>query len=162
TYAIRRGNRYRYYVSRALVRGRKQEAGSHGRVGADDLERLVVEVLARHPSRPEQLMKHLATRTWSIETRTLVRDTVERVVVSETKVQIIRKAGSAPASADDPDDDGNACHIHTEKLPAAQPRARKEIIVPGEPKSAQRRISHDLVLAIARAKTWMRDLRAGK
>src|SRR5262245_49368971 len=162
TYAIKRGDRYPYYVSRALVRGRKQEAGSHGRVGADDLERLVVEVLARHLAKPEQLMKDLVRRTWSIETRTLVRDTVERVVVSQTKVQIIRKTGTATASASDPDDDGNESPVHTVKLPAAQPRARKEIIVPGEPKSAPRRISHVLVLAIARAKTWMRDLRAGK
>lgn len=37
TYSTRRGNRYRYYVSCALVRGRKADEGSQGRVGADDV-----------------------------------------------------------------------------------------------------------------------------
>jgi hypothetical protein len=34
TYSMRWGNRYRYYVSRALVRGRKEDAGSHCRIPA--------------------------------------------------------------------------------------------------------------------------------
>src|SRR5207302_3615202 len=73
TYSIRRGNRYRYYISRALVLGRTKDAGSRGRIGADAVERLVVEVLSRQLSRPE-LMNEVALGVWSTETRTLVRD----------------------------------------------------------------------------------------
>lgn len=160
TYAIKRGNRYRYYISRALVRGRKQEAGSHGRVAADDLERLLVEFLAQQFPRREHLTT--AARTWSIETRLLLREIVERVVVREGRVQIFLKDSDATAATEDPDGQGNKLRIHNVKLPAAQPRARKEIIVPGESKSTPRRISHDLVVALARANTWMRDLRARK
>ena len=162
TYAIKRGNRYRYYVSRALVRGRKQEAGSHGRVAADDLERLVVEVLAQQFPRREHLTTDLTARTWSIETRSLLRDTVERIVAREAEVQIFLKGSDAMAATGDLEEHGDKPRIHTAKLPAAQPRARKEIIVPGESKSAPRRISHDLIVALARANTWMRDLRAHK
>src|SRR5712691_7243892 len=43
TYTVRRGNRYRYYVSQAALRGRR--AGSQARVNAEDVERLVVECL---------------------------------------------------------------------------------------------------------------------
>jgi hypothetical protein len=45
-------------------------------------------------------------------------------------------------------------------LPAPQLRARKEIVVPGEP--TPRRVNHGLILAIARAKIWMQGLRDGR
>jgi site-specific DNA recombinase len=70
TYSIRRGNRYRYYVSRALVRGRKQDPGSHRRISANDLEELVVEVLSGQFSRPD-LMGDVSAAAWSADTRTL-------------------------------------------------------------------------------------------
>ena len=78
SYSVRRGNRYRYYISRGLVRGaRKEDAGSHCRVGAEDLERQVVEVLAQQLSRPE-LLSEAASGTWSAAIRTLVREHIER------------------------------------------------------------------------------------
>ena len=160
TYSLRRGNRYRYYVSRGLVRGRKAEAGSHGRVGADDIERLVVELLGRQLSRPE-LLNDLTPGSWSAEVRTFVRDTVERAVIGNSEIQIIRKAATACLSSDKSDEDSDAPKIYTAPLPAPRPRARKEIIIPGGPERAPRRINYALVLAIARAKTWMQELRSG-
>src|SRR6266480_1564480 len=53
TYSVRRGNRYRYYISSALLHDCRPAAGSLARVNADDVERLVVEVLGRELSRPE-------------------------------------------------------------------------------------------------------------
>jgi hypothetical protein len=53
TYSVRRGNRYRYYISSALLHDRRDNAGSLARVNADDVERLVVEVLGRELSRPD-------------------------------------------------------------------------------------------------------------
>jgi hypothetical protein len=50
---VRRGNRYRYYISSALLHDRRPDAGSRARVNADDVERLVVDVLGRELSRPE-------------------------------------------------------------------------------------------------------------
>ena len=52
TYSIRRGNRYRYYISSALLHDRRPDAGSLARINADDVERLVVAVLGRELSRP--------------------------------------------------------------------------------------------------------------
>jgi site-specific DNA recombinase len=161
TYSIRRGNRYRYYISRALVRGDKKAAGSHGRIGATDVERLVVETLSQQLSRPE-LMNDVATGIWSAETRTLVRDAVARVVLGRGKVQIFRRVAAASTSADE-EGEADAPKVHTVPAPAPRPRARRKIIAPGDgSNSTPRRLSHDLVLAIARAMTWMRDLRGGK
>jgi site-specific DNA recombinase len=160
TYSVRRGNRYRYYISSALLHDRRPAAGSLARVNADDVERLVVEVLGRELSRPE-ISTDGPSAGWSAETRTLVRDTVERVVIQCGQVQIIRKPAATSATAG-PDDEGDVSQVHAAPLPALRPRARKEIIVPGGRDSTPRRLNHALILAIARAKSWMRDLRGGK
>ena len=45
THATKKGVRYRYYVSHALLQGRRDEAGSVGRVSAPDAEQLVIGAL---------------------------------------------------------------------------------------------------------------------
>jgi site-specific DNA recombinase len=45
THANKAGVRYRYYVSHALLQGRRDEAGSVGRVSAPDAEQLVIGAL---------------------------------------------------------------------------------------------------------------------
>jgi site-specific DNA recombinase len=160
TYSVRRGNRYRYYISSALLHDRRPDAGSRARVNADDVEQLVVEVLGRELSRPELSTKG-PSGSWNAEIRAGVRDTVERVVVQRGELQIVRKP-AAPSAAAAPDEDGDPPQVHVAPLPAPWSRARKEIIVPGGRNSSPRRLSHALILAIARAKSWMRDLRSGK
>jgi len=160
TYSVRRGNRYRYYISSALLHDRRPDAGSLARVNADDVERLVVDVLGRELSRPALSTDGLSAG-WSTETRSLVRDTVERVVVQCGQVQIIRKPAATSAAAA-PDEDGDPPQTHVVPWAAPRHRSRKEIIVPGGRDSPPRRLNHALVIAIARAKLWMRDLHGGK
>jgi len=160
TYSARRGKRYRYYVSHGLVRGvRKKDAGSHARVGAENLERLVVEVLAQQFSQPELLSDAVSGR-WSDATRALVRDKIQRVVVHRSDVEIIGKAATTSAAPTEADNGDAVPRVDKVPLPAPQPRARKEIIVPGEP--TPRRVNHGLILAIARAKRWMQGLCDGR
>ena len=45
SHATKRGRRYRYYVSQAILQGRKQDAGSVARVPAMELERRVVDAV---------------------------------------------------------------------------------------------------------------------
>jgi len=158
THTMRRGNRYRYYISQALLRGRREDAGSLPRVGADDVEQLVVDALGCPSSR------ETAPVIWTAELRTLVRDSVERVVVHRNEVDIILKAkaeGPAVVSVDGDADDA-AQSILKIRLPDAPPRARREIIVPGGTGSATRRIDQALILSIARARSWLRALRQGE
>src|SRR5262249_55450278 len=56
------------------------------RVGAEDLERLVVEVLAQQLSRPE-LLREGPSGSSSAATWTLAREHIERVVVDRREVQ---------------------------------------------------------------------------
>jgi site-specific DNA recombinase len=46
SYAIKKGVRYPYYVSCVLAQGRKEEAGSVSRVGANAIETIVLDALA--------------------------------------------------------------------------------------------------------------------
>src|SRR5262245_53053183 len=107
------------------------------------------------------------TLSWSSPPRSGAADwrppSAARSPAAQSKVQIIRKISASASSGDEEDDeDGGAPRVHTVRVPASQPRARQEIIVPGGSKSAPRRVSHDLILAIARAQTWMQDLRSGR
>ena len=47
-------------------------------------------------------------------------------------------------------------------LPPPCPRARKEIIVPGNSRTRPRRIDHELIRALARARSWMGMLQQGE
>jgi hypothetical protein len=130
------------------LRCRRSIAGSRARVNADDVERLVVEVLGRELSRPE-LSTDGPSAGWSAETRTLVRDTVERVVIQCGQVQITRKPAETSATAA-PDEDSDTPQVHAVPLPGPRPRARKEIIVPGGRDSTPRPLNHALILAIGK------------
>ena len=48
SFAAKGWRRWRYYVSRATLTGRDQEAGSTARVSAPQLEAFVVEAVKRH------------------------------------------------------------------------------------------------------------------
>jgi hypothetical protein len=49
SYAIKKGVRYRYYVSCVLNQGRKEEAGSVARVAADAVERIILGAIDSLP-----------------------------------------------------------------------------------------------------------------
>jgi DNA invertase Pin-like site-specific DNA recombinase len=53
TYAIKKGVRYRYYVSSVLHQGRTEEAGSIPRVAAEAVERIVLDAISALPSMEE-------------------------------------------------------------------------------------------------------------
>ncbi len=62
SYAIKKGVRYRYYVSCVLAQGRRQEAGSVARVAADALERIVLDAIGSHCPDPDTAVAAIAAR----------------------------------------------------------------------------------------------------
>jgi hypothetical protein len=142
-----------------LVGASGERARSQRRINAQEIERLVVEALASLLARPE-LLSEAASASWSAETRILVRDNVERIVVGQDELHLIRKIGSPPS--DEPGEKDAEARTCTLALPTARRRAYKEIIIPGGRDRPAVRANHALVLAIARARTWMHDLRSGK
>ena len=90
SHTTRKGGRYRYYVSQALLQGRKKEAGSIARIGADELERIVVEAIRRAfpDTSKEQTPSHTPGDLCDQSARDRVSRLVERIVVHAVEVEI--------------------------------------------------------------------------
>jgi len=71
---------YRFYVSAALLRGRKAEAGSLTRISATELEATVLQAARMECDRPDPAVTSDAE---------LIETYVERVVVSKTTITIV-------------------------------------------------------------------------
>src|SRR4051812_21724220 len=95
SYTVRRGSRYRYYIVQAALR-RGAEAGSRTCVAADEIERLVVETLGRAFARNDL---NAGASGWSGETRVLLHETIERVVVHAHDIDIMLKPATSTRSA---------------------------------------------------------------
>ena len=162
THTTRKSGRYRYYVSQAVLQGRKTEAGTIARIGAQELERIVVEAVRRTfpDTSKEQTPSHISVNLYDQSARDLVSRLVERIVVHAIEVEIIlqtRDTASPPLSAD-----GEASRILRVPMPGRRLRDRKDIIIPGVAGTPPRRLDRSLVLAVARGRTWAAALRQGE
>src|SRR5262249_37712538 len=151
TYTMRLGNRYRYYISQAYLRG--GEAGSRPRISADEVERVVVEATCRQQSRDSQTTD-FSTGVWSADIRELVRSTVERIVIHRDDLEIMLKVKELNGTIDNDNHSQDPKTIRL-ALPPARPRARKEILVPGNCGTQPRRIDrHSSSRSPARGCGW--------
>jgi DNA invertase Pin-like site-specific DNA recombinase len=76
THANKKGVRYRYYTSHALLQRRKEHVGSVPRVSAPEIEALVCEALRRENSPPE------------ISDRDFISAVVARVIIRGDRIEI--------------------------------------------------------------------------
>jgi DNA invertase Pin-like site-specific DNA recombinase len=161
SYTVRRRNRYRYYISQAHLRG--GEPGSRPRIGADEIEQLVVQELCRRQGRDDQITD-AASGAWSADIRELVRTMVAQIVIRHDGFEIALKRNAIDRAGGFVDGDTQDESPTTVRLalPPPCPRARKEIIVPGNSGTRPRRIDHELIRALARARSWMGMLQQGE
>lgn len=135
SYSTKNGVRYRFYVSSALLRGRKAEAGSVARVAAAEIERVVFGALEQYQERPPG-----KTEPASIAA-------IERVVLAADQLLITIAGAAGPDSA--PSEIRLPWSIKRRySSPTIEGDARTEAI----PNEA-------LVQAIVRAHAWVRSLR---
>lgn len=80
SYSTKKGVRYRFYVSAALLRGRKAEAGSLTRVPATELEFAVLQAVRTQCNRSDPAV---------ISDAELVETYVERVTVAKSAITIV-------------------------------------------------------------------------
>jgi site-specific DNA recombinase len=137
SFSTKNGVRYRFYVSSALLRGRKTEAGSLGRVAAADIESAVLAALA-------QCQGSSATKT---EPASIT--TVERVVIAADQL-LLTIAGAAEA-------DGTPLEI---RLPWSIKVGNSLPTVEGDATSEAMH-NEPLVQAIVRAHAWVQSLQVG-
>lgn len=136
SYSTKNGVRYRFYISAALLRGRKTEAGSLARISAIDLEARVLKALRGSETNPDQPSD-----------AELIDSHVSRVTVAKNKVTIAGVVHSDHGSAD-------------LTIPWSVPVKNSASInhSAGEPRIQDPK----LVRALARAHLRMRDLTSGR
>jgi hypothetical protein len=123
------------------------------------VERLIVEQLCRQQRR-DDLAADITTGVWSAETRELILTMVDRVIVHHDEIEValkIKGEGGTAASIDGEDKNESQNTLGL-PLPPSRPRERKEIFIHGNSGTQPRRIDQALVLALARARSWMRAL----
>jgi DNA invertase Pin-like site-specific DNA recombinase len=134
SFTVKNGIRYRFYISRALMRGRKAQAGSVARISAQLIEGLVINAVREHFA--------LDTQTADDQLRRHVMDSVAGVVVRPKTITI-------RLGPDDKDAIEVAWQAPVKNAPALAPSSANQ----PDPK---------LLQAIVRAHAWRRDLQSGK
>ena len=94
THANKRGVRYRYYVSHAILQNRKTEVGSIARVPAPDIENLVCDGVRRHLAASGEVEPPT-----TLADRDLIERHVERVIIKPEALEVCAAIvdGTAPA-----------------------------------------------------------------
>jgi site-specific DNA recombinase len=162
--ANKKGVRYRYYVSQAVLQNRKDEAGSIARVAASDIEELVIDAL-RHQIEDidRQAVPDQTSPLRELSDRDFVALHVERIVVRSRHIDITLQSPASPhgqAAVDAGSLASTTLHLPWTPTSAS---ARKGIAWQPSAQSNLDPATSDLLLtAIARARSWMNDLGEGR
>jgi DNA invertase Pin-like site-specific DNA recombinase len=162
THANKRGARYRYYVSQAVLQGKPPPPGLVSRVPAAEIEALVVAALRNH------LNAHRGGDGLPDNDRDLLERHLERVTVTPNHLELRLRELVEPTQAHDPANTSAGrptASVTTIIVPwtSPVPAAVKGIIhVPAHntPIKASRREA--LLIAIAKARQWIDDLAHGR
>jgi site-specific DNA recombinase len=164
THANKRGVRYRYYVSHALLQNRPREAGSVTRVSAPDIEGMIVQAL-RERFRVDASSQNLS----DLSDRGLIELYVERIVVKPQAIEVVlrdQQPGADDLISDDPGSmvgrKRNGSRTVTLTLPWAAPLAKAAKGILHDPTVMHQPMSPDsrdaLLNAIGKARSWIDDL----
>ncbi|MCZ8055310.1 MAG: recombinase family protein, partial [Microcystis sp. LE19-12.2C] len=150
SHATKKGVRYRYYVSQALLQGRRDEAGSVARVSAPDVEALVLAALHSH-----------AAEDAGLDDRELIETHVERVTVSKGRIAIALRQQDSASSTDAPRSADPPPLIEVPFKPSG-PMRKGLAHSPDASASISPRDRDLLLRAIGRARNWVDSVEAGR
>jgi DNA invertase Pin-like site-specific DNA recombinase len=132
SFSTKNGVRYRFYVSSAILRGRKRDAGSIARAPATQLEALITNAL-----------KTGANGAASIPLHEMTRDAVSKITLSRNQITIQPKKGRAIS------------------LPWEHTLSRPHVEIDDRAASASAKPNEALLQGIARAHHWVGLLTKG-
>jgi DNA invertase Pin-like site-specific DNA recombinase len=167
THTNKRGARYRYYVSHAVLQKRKEEAGSVSRVPAPEIEAIVQRAVRAH------LNKNTGIVPAEMNGRELVERYVRGVIVwpEVVEVQVKARSGDQDAKNIQPGlADPSASHSEDAapvglRVPwsvARVPSTKGIIHAPEEARTISPATRDALLMAIAKARSWIDDLVEGR
>jgi site-specific DNA recombinase len=152
SHARKRGVKYRYYISSALLNGMAESAGSVDRVPAAEIEKLVTKSVREHLNL-EQL----------VDDSSLINTHVSRVEIKLDQIVVHLAASKEINVSRQRIQEGEALHIPWRKMPS---KRRREILVPEgvQPQHARPIRSENratLVASIARGRRWLDEVTTG-
>lgn len=151
SHANKKGVRYRYYVSHALLQNRKREAGTVSRMSAPDIEQLVCDAVRGRLNANDDACD-----------RDLIRARIDRIVIQSDQIAITFHGSELKANIQDADIVPNRLTELTIPF-APKPIPRKGVMHPpinqGTIDSETREA---LLKAIARSRGWMETILSGK
>jgi site-specific DNA recombinase len=172
SHANKKGVRYRYYVSQALLQNRKDEAGSISRVAAPEVEEFVAAAVRHHVGHANSRDIQDRSLLGDLSDRDLVALHVERIALRSRQIEIRLRASAPDAQHEGVDaceDDAQHPPTPTEpitlRLPwtPASAFARKGIAwKPSAKANLDPETIETLLTAIAKARSWMNDLAEGR
>jgi len=165
SHANKRGIRYRYYVTQAVLQGRPVEAGSVARASAPDLEGIVIKGLREHLACAEATQAAIES-----EDRELIDRHIERIVVRPDIIEVLLKDSAPDPQAQNAESESSGDPEReylapiTLALPWSVPvfQLPKGILhAPAATHAMTIKTRDTLLTAIARAKRWVDDLASG-
>src|SRR5467141_3850521 len=187
SHAVKKGRRYRYYVSTALITEAGTDQSQGWRLPAQEIEDAVIRVLADALTSPAMLIERFGTairsdQTWKMLDRAIrlaavlkrspaerakvVRDLIEKVVIEENAITIRMRRSSLSSGAVVPPSSENPSDSPIElTAPVAFRRRGGEmrLVLPGVATQYERsRCDPTLIKAIARGRAWFEELAAGR
>jgi site-specific DNA recombinase len=186
SHAVKKGRRYRYYVSAALITDAGTDRAQGWRLAAREIEEAVIRILAdaltspaslveRFGERPSDQIRKLLSRAARMaaalggspgERAKLVRELVEKIIVDEKTIIIkLRRGlllgGDVPSSASEAASD-SAVEL-TGAAAFTRRGAETKLVLPGL--AQQKHVSRcdpALIKAIARGRAWFEELATGR
>jgi DNA invertase Pin-like site-specific DNA recombinase len=146
SHARKRGTKYRYYISSALLQGQTRLAGTVSRIPAAEIEALVARSVRDHLGQPAE-----------VEDKTLIDSHVVRVEVQPNQLVIEFAKSKSPGPYRKR---SNVIKVPWHKTSSTR---RREVLVPesGTPQDARPIRSENratLVASIARGRRWLDEL----
>jgi hypothetical protein len=144
----KRGIRYRYYISSALLQGRPKQAGTVRRIPAPEVEAVVARAIRDHLDVSAE-----------IENAALINAYVTRVEVQPDQL-LIEVAGANTANSRSKRKQRNVIALPWSKTPSTR---RREVLVPEPRPTKDTRLIRSenralLVASIARGRRWLNEL----
>jgi hypothetical protein len=188
SHAVKKGRRYRYYVSAALITDAGPDRAQGWRLAAREIEEAVIRILADALTSPARLVERVgATGMPSEQVRKLlgravrmaaalsgspgeqaklVRQLVEKVIVDEKTIIIkLRRGlllgGDVPSSASEAASDSDVAL--TAAATFTRRGAETKLVLPGlAQQNHSSRCDPALIKAIARGRAWFEELATGR
>lgn len=153
THTNKRGARYRYYVSHALLQKRHKEAGTAGRVSAPEFEAMVVKVGRKHLSPRD--------RAADADDQAIIEQVIRKVVVKAGVIDI-HLNGTLDHDVADERTVGNTQIISVPWSPTTNVAAKGVVDAPPSISPASSIERDTLLTATAKARMWIEDLSEGR